>query len=305
MSIVEIFNKKIFKITLLFLVFFELFSFFGWLLPQFNSITFLVILAAVLVLSLYKLEYGIYILLTELFVGSKGYLFSLKFGSALISIRIGLFLVVLGTFLANVILKKTWRGLEMDNKESQGGLLRKISVSIQRIFYFPALYRNFQAWLYVFAIVLIWGFVWGLIRGNGFGNVFLDFNNWLYFLLIFPFFYQMSESSASKAPLSQNKAEDSQERPQVLGNAFIKNILAVLAASVVWLGIKSLVLLYIFSHQFAWALPEVYKWVRDTGVGEVTFAGNGFYRVFFQSQIFSLLAFFIFLPFLTKIQDIK
>ncbi|MFH1456541.1 MAG: O-antigen ligase family protein [Patescibacteria group bacterium] len=236
-------NTNLFKITFLFLIFIELFSFFGWLMPELGSVCFFIILFLTLILSLCKLEYGLYIIFAELFIGSKGYLFS--FDS--VSIRIGLFLVVMTVFLMQVIKK-------LRNKEKKRFDLN----------------NNF---IYLFLLVIIWGFIWGIIRGNNFGDVFLDFNNWLYFLLIFPIL--------DTAKNSEN---------------FIKNILSVLFACVIWIGIKSLFLLYIFSHQFVWALPEVYKWVRDTGIGEITSAGNGFYRIFIQSQIYSLLLFFILLP---------
>ena len=70
----NLFNK-IFKQTFLFIVLAELLSLCGYLLPDFNKIAFLIIVALTLILSLYKLEYGVWILLAELFIGSKGYLF--------------------------------------------------------------------------------------------------------------------------------------------------------------------------------------------------------------------------------------
>jgi hypothetical protein len=236
-------NKHIFKLTFLFLVLTELLSFFGWLLPEFGYLCFFTILLLTLVLSIKKLEYGIYILLAELFIGSKGYLFSLDIGDSAISLRMGLFLVVFVIwFVSNL---KDLKILK--------------SFKSAKMFY----------WL---SAVVVWGFVWGLIQGNNLGNVFLDFNNWIYFLLVFPVF----------GIAKQN-------------DNFIKNILSVLTASVVWIGIKSLLLIYIFSHELSWALPETYKWVRDTLVGEITFTGNGFWRIFIQSQIYSLILFFILL----------
>ena len=56
--------NKYFKFTLIFLILAELFSIFAWGLPQFNLICFGVILAMTLVLSLIKLEYGIYLAFT-------------------------------------------------------------------------------------------------------------------------------------------------------------------------------------------------------------------------------------------------
>jgi O-antigen ligase len=49
-------------------------------------------------------------------------------------------------------------------------------------------------------------------------------------------------------------------------------------------------------------MPIVYKWVRDTGVGEITKREDGFYRIFFQSHIFVLIGFLIlFSLFISKI----
>ncbi|MFH1610855.1 MAG: O-antigen ligase family protein [Patescibacteria group bacterium] len=260
-------NKNIFKLTFLFVILTELFSFFGWLLPEFGYLCFFAIMLLTLVLSIKRLEYGIYILLAELFIGSKGYLFSLDIGDSAISLRMGLFLIVMAVFFMNVILKRR------PDRATMKDLFNKKLKQILRRHEVSWLLRMTSLWL-----VIIWGFVWGLIQGNNFGNVFLDFNNWVYFLLVFPIFQIVKNN-----------------------DNFVKNILSVLTASVVWIGIKSLVLLYIFSHELSWALPEAYKWVRDTLVGEITFAGNGFWRVFIQSQVYSLILFFI----LLGIKDIK
>ena len=96
-------NKNLFKLTFLFLILAELLSFFGWLLPEFNTICFFVILFLTLILSLKKLEYGLYIIFAELFIGSYGYLFSLDFDGVKLSIRIGLFLVVMSVWLVKFL----------------------------------------------------------------------------------------------------------------------------------------------------------------------------------------------------------
>ncbi len=243
--------NKYFKFTLIFLILAELFSIFAWGLPQFNLICFSVILAITLVLSLIKLEYGIYLAFTELIIGSHGYLFSFELGNTLISIRLGIFIILILAWLIHVF--------------SHGGLTP----------YFNQLkeFKFSQYYLYL-ALVLVWGFVWGLIRGNDFGNIFLDFNNWLFFLYLLPL-------------LSVVKLKD-----------FWPDFSQVALAALAWLIIKTLILLYIFSHQFIWALPELYTWVRDTRIGEITMVSSNFYRVFIQSQVFALLGFFILLPFL-------
>ena len=241
--------KNYFRTTLIFLIFSELLSIFAWLLPEFNLAAFLFVLAITLVLSLKKLEYGILIAGGELIIGSYGYLFSLEYGSTLISVRLGIFMVVMFAWLCHVVknggLKSYWLELK----------------TFKFFKYYAAL-----------AIVLVWGFVWAIIRGNDFGNVFLDFNNWLFFLYLLPL-------------ITVSKKED-----------FWPNFSNVVLAALSWLIIKTMLLLYIFSHQFIWALPEVYLWVRDTRVGEITMMSSNFYRIFIQSQVYALLAFFILLP---------
>ena len=264
-------NRDLFKLSFLFIVLAELLSFFGWLVPSFNVVVFFVILFLTLVLSLKKLEYGIYVLLAELFIGSKGYFFSFEAGETIISIRIGLFLVVMGVWGAGVILRS------LKNDEGSRGIWRAL------------LNLNLSKNYLLLGIVILWGFIWGIIRSNNFGDVFLDFNNWLYFLLALPIFWVVKCRD-----VIYDVSGDAMNRVSTK-DEFIKNTLSVLAAAVTWLAIKSLILVYIFSNQFSWALPEIYKWVRDTGVGEITLVSGNFWRIFMQSQIFALLLFFILL----------
>lgn len=241
--------KNYFRTTLIFLVFSELLSVFAWLLPEFNLAVFLFILVVTLILSLKKLEYGILIAWGELVIGSYGYLFSLAYGSTLISMRLGIFIIVMLAWLCHVVknggLKNYWLQLK----------------TFKFFKYYVAL-----------AVVLVWGFVWAIIRGNDFGHVFLDFNNWLFFLYLLPLITVVEKEN------------------------FWPNFFSVVLAALSWLMVKTMILLYIFSHQFIWALPEVYLWVRDTRVGEITLMSSNFYRVFIQSHIYLLLFFFIFFP---------
>ncbi|OGG87456.1 hypothetical protein A3B87_02100 [Candidatus Kuenenbacteria bacterium RIFCSPHIGHO2_02_FULL_39_13] len=241
--------RNYFRTTLIFLIFSELLSIFAWLLPEFNLAVFLFILAITLILSLKKLEYGILIAWSELIIGSYGYLFSLEYGSTLISVRLGIFMVVMFAWLCHIV--------------KNGGL---------KSYWLELKTFKFFKYYVALAIILVWGFVWGIVRANDFGNVFLDFNNWLFFLYLLPL-------------ITVSKKE-----------IFWPNLKQVALAALTWLIIKTILLLYIFSHQFIWALPEVYQWIRDIRIGEITMMGNNFYRIFLQSQIFALLAFFILLP---------
>ena len=235
-----------FRYAILFIIFLEILSYGAYLYPLFNKITFLVILFITLVLALEKLEYGLYVLLAELFIGSKGYLFYFEAGGISVSIRIALFLIIMSVWLASLVQHTNRTRIKMLITTNK--LLR---------------------WYYLLFIFILWGVIWGILRGNSFNNVFFDFNAWIYFALIFVFFDQVKS-------LEQ-----------------IKNILAIFVASLITITLKTVFLLFMFAHRVEIALPSLYRWVRTSGVGEITQMDGNFYRIFFQTQIYSLVGFFI------------
>lgn len=247
-------KNNFFKLTLLFIVLAELLSFFGFHIPIFGAVCFAVILFLTLILSLEKLEYGLYILLAELFIGSKGYLFSLDLGGLNISIRLGLFLIVLSVWILKLI---------REPKEIK-------ELAKNKIFKPYALLILF----------LGFGVIQALRLGNNFSDIFFDLNGYLYFALIGLFYTVIN----------------SQEK--------IKNILQIFAATIMSTALKTLTILFFFSHQY-FELKPLYKWVRDTGIGEITIMGGNFYRVFFQGQIWVLFGLFIFLIFLIFYKKIE
>ncbi|MFH1890371.1 MAG: O-antigen ligase family protein [Candidatus Kuenenbacteria bacterium] len=277
-------KNGIFLTTMLFLIFFELLSIFAWGLPEFNGIVFGVIVLLTFVLSLKKLEYGIYIAIAELIIGSHGYLFSLSLagGETLISIRMGIFAMVMLAWAIRI---------------GRIGEIREYWGKIKEF--------KFLRYYIFLGIILVWGFVWGIIRGNNFGNVFLDFNNWLFFLYLLPMvsIADKIQDTRYKIQISSNNQETTIKQSPVtnhqsrIHDVFWQTLAPVVLAALSWLIIKTLILLYIFSHQFLWALPEVYQWIRDTRVGEITMMSNNFYRIFLQSQVYALLGFFILLTF--------
>jgi len=125
---------------------------------------------------------------------------------------------------------------------------------------------NFKLFITLFAFILL-GIANGLWHHNGYSNIFFDSNGWFFFLLIFPL-------------------------SQIIISDFFEKLKTVFISSTIWLSIKTFLILYFFSHNF-FILPVVYKWIRDTGVGEITFIQSGFYRIFIQSHIFVLIAFII------------
>jgi len=254
-----IFFDKTFKTTILFIIFLELLSFTGYYFPLINKIAFLGILFITLILALEKLEYGIYILLAELFVGSKGYLFYFESGGVVVSLRIGLFLVIISVWLFYLI------------KSRYTEIATRIDADKQIFNFLTYKFKNLSTSYWLLFLAIAWGIIYGILRGNNFSNVFFDANAWLYFLLVFPIF-----------EVIKNEEQ-------------IKNIFQIFLAGLVDIILKSLFSLWIFSHGFIWFGQDLYRWLRTSGVGEVTPVTGNFYRVFFQSQIYALLGFFIFL----------
>ncbi len=112
---------------------------------------------------------------------------------------------------------------------------------------------------------------YGLVRGIQVGNdafLMADANAWAFWALVIPVVHLVQR-----------------DREEVA-----RWITSAVLASVVWLGVKTLFLLYFFGHGFLAQATGMYLWVRRTGVGEITrVAGNAF-RIFFQSHIFTVPA---------------
>lgn len=122
------------------------------------------------------------------------------------------------------------------------------------------------------------GIVIGLLNGNAIGNIYADANAWLYFLLAWPLSYVTKSLDDGKKKL----------------------FVGVLTAAVAWLIIKTWLILYFFSHDFI-IIGDFYKWVRDSGVGEITAMNGAFYRIFIQSHVYPLMALVIIWYFLARL----
>jgi len=234
--------KNISKLILA-IFFIEILSLISFKSVILSAIFFILISIAVLLFTLYKLEYGLYIALIELMIGSYGYLFYLQLPGFKAPIRLAIFLIVFFVWLI-----KYFRPRDFFN------LLKKSRI-IQT--------------LILFLIFLGIGFINGLLHHNGLANVFFDFNGYLYFGLFFVFL------------------EVFKNEKQII------NFLKILIASLIYVSLKIFITLYFFSHGFLNISDLLYHWIRDTRVGEITYAGANFFRIFFQSQIWSLIGIFI------------
>ena len=256
----------VFRTTFLFIFLAELLSLFGYLVSDFNPICFVIISILVMILSIVKLEYGLAILFSELFIGSKGYLFSLSFDDTTISIRIAIWVIVMTVWLVKVILS----------------FFGKYQYSLK-----PLVKNSFFKYFFVLFLFISWGVVNGFMEKNSLTNIFFDFNGWLYFALVFPVFTVILNRTHGEENLSTM-------------------IMQVFSASAIWLSLETIFLLYVFSHNVVAISEGLYRWIRITGAGEITRMDAGFYRIFFQSHIYILIAFFVFsLMMIKKYQEKK
>lgn len=235
-------NKPLFKLILaIFLI--ELLSLISIKIPILSAVFFILILIGATLFTLYKLEYGLWIALIELMIGSQGYLFFIEIGDFRLSIRIGIFLAVFFIWLFKYFNFKEF--------------IAKIRQS-----------RLIQTFLIFIAFLGI-GVINGIINNNGFTNIFFDVNGYLYFGLFFVFLDVFK------------------------GERQFKTFLHILFAALIYSSAKIFITLYFFTHGFTNITDFLYTWIRDTRVGEITWAGGNFFRIFLQSQIWSLIAIFV------------
>lgn len=129
--------------------------------------------------------------------------------------------------------------------------------------------RNLPKAYWLLLIVVGFAVVRGLLGQNGIGNVFYDANGYLYLLIL---------------PAALAAVKD---------KATLENIFEILAAAIVVIALKGLVLFL----WFAFALPAVataYHWVITQDIGEITGEIGRASRIFMQSQFYALVGIFLY-----------
>jgi len=109
----------------------------------------------------------------------------------------------------------------------------------------------------------------GLAEGASFGAVFHDANGYA-FLLLIPIGLDLFAGREGFAWLTR-----------------------ALTGAVAWLAAKSLLALYLFTHDFGPILKDIFDWQRVLRLGEITVMPGGAVRVFSASDVFLLPAVFI------------
>ncbi|MBI5466818.1 MAG: O-antigen ligase family protein [Candidatus Kerfeldbacteria bacterium] len=119
----------------------------------------------------------------------------------------------------------------------------------------------------VMMVVVLLAASWGYFREQSIGAVWSDANAFLYLLILLPWSTYLRRDPN-----------------------WTRTVLTILLAGASLVAVKSWVVVMLFGQNIA-ALPTVYRWIRDTGVGEITFINANIFRVFFQSQIYAVIVF--------------
>ncbi|MFH1866798.1 MAG: O-antigen ligase family protein [Patescibacteria group bacterium] len=213
----------------------ELLSFASFFSEMMQNVLLVFFTLAFILIALKNYSWALVLLILELILGSKGYLFAFNQGETLVSLRLAWFITAIAIFVVNILKYHRWKAL--NHKLVYGWLLALLAIS--------------------------WGAVNGLFN-NSFTDWFLDLNGYLYLLIFLPLLcYQKTIWFKLKS---------------------------VVAPALIYLAVKTLYYLYLYSHFPADSLLPLYHWFRDTGFGEITYISGNFFRIFSQSQIFILIA---------------
>jgi len=284
-------TKQILKLTAIFLGIYLL-SFLGYVFPILNNIIFWLIFFITLALSLKKIEYGTFILLTELFIGVKGYLFSFNIGGFVLSLRIALFVLI---FFIWFFRKK------------------KDKFKFIKTKFFPS-------FAFLTTLILL-GITIALITGNSIRNIFFDVNGYFYFALAFIIFDTLIDKEKIKkifkifiaasfaisiislfigleftlfhqdarpdkaGSLSYEFAEEEEQMQEAEDISHGITAKSELESNEILRNIRGV-----------W----IFRWTKDTGIGEITYIGRGVFRYFTPAQIYSLFTTIILLFYILK-----
>lgn len=130
----------------------------------------------------------------------------------------------------------------------------------QRIFEF---FKQ-SPWIWIGMIAASYGVMRGYFLGNDLHRLFDDSNQWLILAIVLPI------ACAHRVRLKI-----------FLSRVWINGSVS--------LGLFALILLYIFTHDGTFGIGlALYRWSRDTHIGELTTLSSSFLRIFLQSQILIL-----------------
>jgi len=248
----SLFDMRVFAVTFLAIGAVELFSLLVYADAIPVQIAFGIVTVFATILALWRLDVGAGILIAELIIGSKGYLFSIDSWDWRFPIRMALFSAVLLAWGIHFM-----RDMVVSVREKKG-------------FQYPAIiHSQFRWWYSALAAVIIYGFATGAILGNPVRTIISDGNAWVFFLAAVALYDAFRNRASLPALTALITAALTAQTIKVLLTFYIMG----------HQGFTKVI------------LTPWYHWIRNTGVGEITALPSMMTRVFFQSQIFTLAGF--------------
>lgn len=283
--------KTILKITGICLGIYLL-SFLGYWFPFLNQVLFCLILIIIIILSIIKLEFGIFAVITELFIGNKGYLFSFNLFNTVISLRLALFITI---FII-------WLIKKLKDKEI--------------LFIKSKLFFSYT----ILTIFIVIGIVLGLTYGNNWRYIFFDVNGYFYFALAFVLFDVLIKIKQIKKIIQLLIASciaiciltcvifldftifHQAERPNIAESISTELSVEGKEASQISHSTtaKSELENRELKRETKNSKPIEYRWMQDTGQGEIAYIGERYFRVFSISHLFVMITFLMALTYFLK-----
>ena len=96
-------NKKVFKNTLIANILLQALSFISFSNPGLNPWIFGIVSIAIIITTVYRLEWGVFIAIAELIVGSLGKMLVLELNGFDISLRMAIWIIVMFVWLAHAV----------------------------------------------------------------------------------------------------------------------------------------------------------------------------------------------------------
>lgn len=243
--------------ALLLFILLELVSFVGFVVPPVGLSAFIIVFAVMVVMSWDRPDLALLVIVADLVAGSQGgYLLSLSLPGFKVSLRLALFTAFVGAWAVKAAVNFLRGPLERRAAFAWWDRMKK---------------RKFLSPYQAVCGTIFMGSLGGLLHGYGVKDVFFDANGYFYFFLLPAAFVAWRKGTWPR-------------------------IMAVVAAGLTVAVAKSLLVLFIFSHRFVDLTFSLYTWIRDTRVGEITRMDGDYYRIFFQSEVYALMAVMLAIP---------
>lgn len=258
-------------------------SFVGYLWGTFQLVLFWVLLFTLALIGWRRLEWAAAILFAELIIGGKGYLFSVTLFNFSVSWRIAAFGVVCLLWLITRWRDRRWRFWQQRIRWPLVAFVAALSWGAVNGFIHhdpKVVFFDVNGYLYFGLFVIAFDCIRNQIQQQRLLSVVLGASIATAFLTIAIFsYFTFFQSGTSFTQATHLSAEQLAQLGQTPESAQLGQTLNSISTD------HTVRLDDLARHQ-----DIIYRWLRDDGIGEVSYLGNSFFRVFFYSHIWLVFA---------------